>query len=120
MKRAPLRFRIRVAGSWFVRVHVLETRSDMLSAVKQRHGAHSYEHAVTVFESGAPERGCVADLFFYWRGLRPGVIAHEASHAAFACAVATKQGIGPDDEHIAAWVEKITERVWLKTQAAAL
>jgi hypothetical protein len=120
MKRAPLRFRIRVYGNWYVRVYVFDTRADMLRAIKERHGAHSYEHAATVFDSGGPERGCVADLFFYWRGLRPGIIAHEASHGAFAIAAATKRGIGPDDEHVAAWTEKITEKIWLRTQAATL
>jgi hypothetical protein len=121
MKRPPLRFRIRVVGAQFVRISVCETRPDMWRALAECHGEpHRHEYAATIFTPGSPDRGCIADLFFYWRGLRPGIIAHEASHGAFAIAAATKQGIGPDDEHVAAWTEKITEKIWLRTQSAPL
>ena len=124
MKRAPLRFRIPVDGSWFLRVQVYEGRTEMLQAVQACHGErHSNEYAATVYAPGAPDQGCVADLFFSWRVLRPSVIAHEAFHGAVAVAVATKRGVCADpasDEFLAGWVERITDRVWLKTQGAPL
>jgi hypothetical protein len=122
MTRAPLCFRIRVAGTWFLRVHVLETRQEMWKALETCHGErHAHEFAATVYAPGVPDRGCVADLFFSWRVLRPSVIAHEAAHGAYAVAVAMRRGIGPDsDEYIAGWVETITERIWIRTQSAPL
>lgn len=122
MKRAPFRFRIKVAGSWFLRVHVHDERSAMLRAVSECHGERAvHEHAATVYAPREPERGCVADMFFHWRVLRPSIIAHEASHGADAVALALKVGIAPDsDEFRAQWVERITERVWVKTQTAPL
>jgi hypothetical protein len=94
----------------------------MLAAIARCHGEpHKHEYAATVYVLGSPEHGCVADLFFSWRVLRPSIIAHEASHAAWTIAWSLKKGLGPDsDEFVAQWVEKITEKVWLRTQAAPL
>lgn len=120
--RPALCFRIAVAGSWFLRVHVHEDRPAMLRGISACHGERAmHEYAATIAADGAPDRGCVADMFFYWRGLRPNVIAHEASHAAWCIALALKHGIAPDaDEFIAGWIDRIVEKIWLKTQAAPL
>jgi hypothetical protein len=122
MRRSPLRFRIYLAGTWYVRVLVADTKADMWRALEACHGErHQHELAATVYSPGSPERGCVADMFFYWRGLRPSTIAHEAAHGAYAVAVAMRQRVGAEsDEHIAKWVEMITEKIWLRTQSAAL
>jgi hypothetical protein len=122
MKRSPLRFRIAVAGSWFLRVHVFEERNDMLKAIAACYGdRHEHEFAACVYAPGSPDHGCVADLFFSWRVLRPSIVAHEASHAAWAVALATRTGVSPSsDEFVAEWVERITEKIWVRTQTAAL
>lgn len=121
MTRPPLRFRIKLGGALFLRVHVAETREAMWRTLQKLHGEkHRHEYAATITPC-VPERGCVADLCFYWRGLRPAIIAHEASHAADAVLSATPPGPRADaEEHRAAVVEKIVERIWLKTQAAPL
>lgn len=119
MSRRRLAFRIRVEGGKYVRVNVLDSRKEMLREMAARHGvATGSEYAVTISETGT---GMIADLYFYWRGLRPSIIAHEASHAAWAIALETKRGLGPEtEEFVAGWVDRITERVWVKTQTAPL
>lgn len=122
-RRAPLVFRITVVGSRFLRVHVHEERRAMLRALSECHGEKAvHEHAATVHaEMGAPDHGCVADMFFHWRVLRPSIIAHEASHVADVVALAQRVGIGIDSgEYRAQWVERVTEKVWLRTQSAPL
>lgn len=122
MKRAPLRFRIKVEKSRFVRVHVHTTYEDMLRAASLCNGERIVDaYAVTVYDAPGQSRGCIADVFYTWNVLRPGVIAHEAGHTADLIALALKVGIAPDSgEFRAQWVERITERVWLKTQSAPL
>lgn len=119
--RGPLTFRIRVEGSRFIRVNVYDTRPQMLKEMAARSGMpHRDELAVTL-TGGLEPAGCVADVYFYWRGLRPSVIAHEAMHAAWAVAITLGKGVGPDsEEFVAGWVDRIVERIWLKVQAAPL
>ena len=112
-------FRVMVQGPKYIRVSVFDRRSEMLADMGKRHGLpHQGEIAVTLSEFGD---NCIADLFFYWRGLRPSIVAHEASHAAWAIALALGKGIGPDsDEFIADHVEKITEKILMRTAIAPL
>ena len=121
--RAPFRFRIKVSSRRFVRVSVSDTKENMWKAIEACQGTrHRHELACTVYFPGATDHGCVADLFFFWRGLRPGVIAHEAAHAAYNVLAVLKESIEPmvDDEMHAMWTEKIVERVWIRTQTAPL
>jgi hypothetical protein len=121
MSRAPLTFRIRVEGTRFVRVNIFDSRKEMLAQLTKRHGVPSGKEFAVTMAGGIDPPGCVADLFFFWRGLRPSIIAHEAVHAADAVAIALKSGVGPDNEELrAAWVETITEKIWLRSQAAPL
>jgi hypothetical protein len=122
-KRPDLRFRIKVAGTRFLRIHVSETHEDMWLALERCHGVpHRHEHAATVYFPGSPDHGCVADLFFCWRVLRPWIVAHEAEHAAVAIAVALKRGLTYelDDEFVATWTERVTEKIITRTQSAPL
>lgn len=122
-KRPPLRFRIPIRGTrLFVRVRVFDEQAAMWKEIEEIHGErHSHEKAATIFAPGSPERGCVADVLFSWRSLRPSIAAHEAVHAAHAVAAALGKTTSPSsDEWFAAEVEYLTERIWLRTQAATL
>lgn len=94
----------------------------MLRAIAEAYGApHDGETACTIIE-GSPVRGRVADMFLTYRCARPGVIAHESLHAAWACARAL-WGIGPDDtveERVADMTERFVDRIWTRLNQSRL
>jgi hypothetical protein len=109
-------------GKLYVRVHVYDRRDQMLHGIAAAHGGHDHETASTVIEP-FPVRGRLADMFFTFRCARPGIIAHESMHAAWAC---TKfiWGIGPDDEAVeenfAQIAERLTDRIWTRIHESRL
>jgi hypothetical protein len=109
-----------VQGKRYVRVNIYDDKAGMLAASVKRSGfPHNGESACTLSGIEPPE--CLADLFFYWRGLRPNVITHEAVHAADAVVLALGAGVGPDNDELrASWADRIVEKVWLKSQGAPL
>lgn len=120
--RPPLKFRIRVSPARFLRVTVTDTKEEMWKLIEACHGEkHQHELACSIFAPGSPEKGCVAEMFFNWRALRPSVIAHEASHCSWAVATVLKENIElTDDEFQAATIEQIVDKIWIRTQTAAL
>lgn len=121
----PLVFTVsmpRRLGRLHIRVSVFDRRDQMLRAIEAAYGAkHEGETAATIIE-GSPVRGRVADMFLTYRCARPGVISHEALHAAWACARAL-WGIGPDDtveERVAQLTERFVDRIWSKIHSSRL
>ena|ERR1017187_9529193 len=124
MKRPAFKFRVQVEGTRFVRVTVAEDKAEMWKALEKCHGErHRHEVAACVYAPNSPDHGCIADLFFFWRCVaRPAVVAHEATHAAAAILIALKKSfeLGTDDEVMAYWVEKLTEKILARTGMAPL
>lgn len=121
----PLVFTIAIPkrfGRLHIRVRIFDRRDHMLKAMQSAYGApHEGETAATIIE-GSPVRGRVADMFLTYRCARPGVISHEALHAAWACA-RVLWGIGPDDaveEKVAQMTERFVDRIWSKIHASRL
>lgn len=123
-KRKPFRFRIRIASnpSRFLSVNISDTRESMWREIKNNDGQkHNNEYACCMYSPGSPERGCVANLYFYFRGLKPSIIAHEGSHAVQAILAADPPGPGTDvDERSARILERIVEKIWVRAQSAPL
>lgn len=122
MKRPQLKFRVHVEGNWFVRVHVFDDPVAMWRAMEAIHGERrNGEKAVTIYVPGVVERGKVADVMFTWRTARPGVVAHESLHIAYALMTAMGKTFSPDkDEAVAGWVEFFTERILKRLRDAPL
>ena|ERR1035441_279670 len=123
MKRPAFKFRIQIEGTRFIRVTVAEDKAEMWKALERCHGErHRHTLAACVYRAGSPDRGCIADIFFFWRGVRPAIVAHESMHCSVAIAFALKKDInlGTDDEFLAWWVERLTEKILARTGTAPL
>lgn len=87
----------------------------MHRASKEIHGekAHPRECAVTI-APGDSQHGCIAYILLTWKYAHPHIIAHECSHAAWACALVLGPGIAPGDdadERIATFVEVLFKAI---------
>jgi hypothetical protein len=117
-----LRFRVKIGEKHHVSVHVYDSIRDLHRAIKRLHGekAHPRDCAVTI-SSGDHPGGRLCSVLLAWRYCQPYIIAHEASHAAWECALAVGPGVGPSDdahEWIALAVENIFKEIYRRVQNA--
>ena len=119
VRSGTLRFRIRLAGRYYIRVHVYDTLKDMHRASKELHGepCHPTEAANTIVFPDA-SGGCIAAMLFTWKFSPAYLIVHEVSHAAVASVVKVGPGLSPDeDEPLALFNEKIFRAIFRRLHA---
>ena len=119
VRPSTLRFRIRFASPYHIRVHVYDSLKELHRASKDFHGepCSKTEAASTIVFGDAPG-GCIAAMLFTWKYAAPHLICHEVSHAAVACVVKIGPGLSPDeDEPLALYNEKIFRAIYQRLHA---
>jgi hypothetical protein len=115
-----IRFRVKVSDRHHVAVRVYDTVKQLHAASREIHGtSHPRDCAVTI-APGDPQHGCIAYMLFCHKYAAPHIIAHECSHAAFACALILGPGVDcsdSSDERVAHFVEILFRAIFRRVHA---